>query len=300
MSSVESKIAAAYEMLRACRLCPRECRIDRTAGEIGFCGMTDRLVVSSAAAHFGEEDVLVGRFSAGRPGGSGTIFLTGCNLGCVYCQNYDISHLRHGTEISVETLAALMRRLELSGCHNVNFVTPTHFTPQLMDAIRCARAQGLDVPIVWNCGGYESVHTLQLLDGLVDIYMPDAKYADGALAEELSDAADYPEVMKAALREMQRQVGDLQISSGIATRGLLVRHLVLPGNAAGSRDIIDFLADEISPNCYVNVMPQYRPMFRAREHESINRCPTRSEFADARDYAVQRGLSLATHLSGDG
>ena len=284
---MEAKIEATAGMLSDCRLCPRECGVNRTLGEAGFCGMGERLAVSSAAPHLGEEQVLVGQC------GSGTIFLAGCNLGCAFCQNYDISHLRQGTEVLVEDVVRMMLRLEEAGCANVNFVTPTHFTPQLMNAIHRARQQGLRVPVVWNCGGYEAVETLSLLEGFVDIYMPDAKFADCAVAEELADAPDYPGVMKAALREMQRQVGDLQTEAGLATRGLLVRHLVLPDDAAGSRAIIDFLADEISPNCYVNVMPQYRPLFRAREHPRINRSPTRGEFEDAYGYAVQRGLRLA-------
>jgi putative pyruvate formate lyase activating enzyme len=287
MVDMEPKIAAAYDILRACKLCPRNCGVDRFTGHVGFCGMGRAVVVSSAAPHFGEEGVLVGS------GGSGTIFLAGCNLGCVFCQNYDISHLRQGTDVSIDEVVSMMLRLQQIGCHNINFVTPTHFTPQLMDAIHRARQQGLTVPIVWNCGGYEALETLRLLEGFVEVYMPDAKYAGAAVADELSAAPDYPDVMKAAVREMQRQVGDLQIVDGIATRGLLVRHLVLPNNAAGSRAIIDFLADEISPNCFVNVMAQYRPMFKARLHKAINRPPSGAEFEDAYNYAVQRGLRLS-------
>jgi putative pyruvate formate lyase activating enzyme len=287
MVDMEPKIAAAYDILRACKLCPRNCGVDRFTGHVGFCGMGRAVVVSSAAPHFGEEGVLVGS------GGSGTIFLAGCNLGCVFCQNYDISHLRQGTDVSIHEVVSMMLRLQQIGCHNINFVTPTHFTPQLMEAIHRARQQGLTVPIVWNCGGYEALDTLRLLEGFVQVYMPDAKYADAAVADELSAAPDYPDVMKAAIREMQRQVGDLQIADGLATRGLLVRHLVLPNNAAGSRAIIDFLADEISPDTYVNVMGQYHPEYHAGRDPVIGRRPTFEEIAAARDYARKRGLRPA-------
>ena len=276
-----------HESLASCELCPRRCRVNRLDGETGFCGIGAEALVSSAWPHFGEEDVLVGH------GGSGTIFLAGCNLGCIFCQNYDISHSRAGRPAAPADIAHMMLRLERVGCCNINFVTPTHVTPQLMQAILIARDEGLSVPIVYNCGGYESLETLQALDGLIEVYMPDAKYADGEAARELSDAPDYPEVNRAALREMQRQVGDLEIKDGIATRGLLVRHLVLPNGMAGSRAVLDFLAHELSPRTYVNVMAQYRPCYRAGECPKINRPPTRQEFLDAYSYAAQLGLRLA-------
>jgi len=277
-----------YEALASCELCPRRCGVNRLEGEAGFCGIGAEAVVASAGPHFGEEDVLVGR------GGSGTIFLAGCNLGCIFCQNYDISHGRLGHPAAPADIARMMLRLERMGCVNINFVTPTHVTPQLMQAIALARKQGLGVPIVYNCGGYESVETLRALEGFVDIYMPDAKYADGEAARELSAAPDYPEVNRAALREMHRQVGDLAIERGVATRGLLVRHLVLPEGMAGSRAVLDFLAREISPRTYVNVMAQYRPCYRAGECPKIARPPTREEFAEAYDYAARLGLRLAS------
>jgi putative pyruvate formate lyase activating enzyme len=261
--------------------------VNRQGGESGFCGIGAEAVVASAGPHFGEEDVLVGR------GGSGTIFLAGCNLGCIFCQNYEISHGREGRPASPADIARMMLRLERLGCSNINFVTPTHVTPQLMHAILTAREQGLRVPIVYNCGGYEKLETLQALEGFIEIYMPDAKYADREAARELSDAPDYPEVNRAALREMQRQVGDLAIEGGIATRGLLVRHLVLPNGMAGSRPVLDFLAKEISPRTYVNVMAQYRPCYRAGGCPKITRPPTREEFLDAYDYAARLGLRLA-------
>lgn len=283
----EERVREARELLKECTICPRECKVDRTAGKTGYCGVDERVVVSSAGPHFGEEAPLVGI------GGSGTIFLAGCNLLCLYCQNYDISHGLAGTVASTSDIVRMMLRLESIGCHNINFVTPTHCTPQLMEAILVARQEGLTVPIVYNCGGYEKVETLKLLDGFVQIYMPDFKYADSEPAKKYSSASDYPEVARRALKEMHRQVGDLLIEGGVAKSGLLVRHLVLPNREAGSKAVIDFLADEISPNTYVNVMRQYRPLYRACECPEINRYPTTDEFYEAYDYARSRGLRLA-------
>ncbi len=277
-----------HAAMATCEICPRRCGVNRLGGEKGFCGTGERAISASAGAHFGEEDVLVGRR------GSGTIFFAGCNLGCIFCQNADISHGREGREVSPREIAAAMLELQQRGCHNVNFVTPTHVTPQVMGAILIAREAGLRVPIVYNCGGYEALDTLRALEGFVDVYMPDAKYADGEAARQLSDAPDYPDVMFAALREMHRQVGDLATDAdGVATRGLLVRHLVLPNAMAGSRTILDFLAAELSPNTYVNVMAQYRPCYRAHECPEITRPPTRAEFADAYNHAAGLGLRLA-------
>ncbi|MEE9488333.1 MAG: radical SAM protein, partial [Candidatus Brocadiales bacterium] len=261
----ETRLEEAYALLSPCRLCPRNCKVMRLEGQKGFCGIGRNAVVSSSGPHFGEEAPLVGQC------GSGTIFFAGCNLGCLFCQNYDISHLRAGEEVSTEKITSLMLALEKRGCHNINFVTPTHVSPQIMEATQIARRTGLSVPTVYNCGGYESVETLRLLEGTIDIYMPDAKYADPKWSKKFSGAKDYPEVMKAALKEMHRQVGNLVIQNGIAVRGLLVRHLVLPNNVAGSRGIIDFVAEEISPDTYINVMDQYYPCYRAGEFGEINR-----------------------------
>jgi len=280
------RIREADRLLESCTVCPRRCGANRKKGETGFCGVDARVIVSTAAPHFGEEAPLVG------VGGSGTIFLAGCNLLCVYCQNYDLSHGREGQVSSTAEIVRMMLQLEGMGCHNINFVTPTHYTPQLMDAIYEARHRGLRVPIVYNCGGYESVETLRLLDGFVEIYMPDIKYADREPAEKYSQAPDYFEVAKAAVREMHRQVGDLVIENGVATRGLLVRHLVLPNGMAGSKAVVDFLADEISPNTYINVMRQYRPVYEAYMYPEIARYPTAEEFWYAHDYARSRGLRL--------
>jgi len=243
-------------------------------------------VVSSAGPHFGEESVLVGA------GGSGTIFLAGCNLGCVFCQNYAISHQRRGTELTVEQLAESMLEVERIGCSNINFVSPTHVAPAIAAAVELARSQGLGVPIVYNTGGYDSVETLELLEGLVDIYMPDMKYSDPAVAAQLSGAADYPQLNREAVKEMHRQVGDLESRDGLAYRGLLVRHLVLPENLAGSFEIIDFLADQISASTTINVMGQYHPCYQASAHPRINRRPSSQEIERVRRYALQRGLTV--------
>jgi putative pyruvate formate lyase activating enzyme len=280
-------LAKAYGLMEECRVCPRRCGVNRLEDEIGYCGIGKDMLVSSAGPHFGEESVLVGR------GGSGTIFFAGCNLLCVFCQNYDISHLRQGKATTPEELARIMLYLKGRGCHNINFVTPTHITPQIMEGIKIAREAGLKGPTVYNCGGYESVETLRLLEGLIQIYMPDFKYSEEAPAKRYSNAPDYPEVCKAALKEMHRQVGDLQITDGLAVRGLLVRHLVLPNDQAGSKGVIDFLAEEISPNTFINVMNQYRPMYKALAHPDIDRYPTGPEFMQVYDYAKEKGLRLA-------
>ncbi|MFQ6049011.1 MAG: radical SAM protein, partial [Phycisphaerae bacterium] len=242
-----SRVQEAYRLLSPCRVCPRACGADRPGGQRGLCGLTESVLVSSAGPHFGEESCLVGF------GGSGTIFLAGCNLLCVFCQNYSISHLRQGRPATTEQIAELMLSLAHAGCENINLVTPTHVGPQLMAAIELARSRGLELPIVWNCGGYESLQMLRLLEGYVDIYMPDFKYADNDPARRFSRAEDYPAVARAAIKEMHRQVGDLVLQNGRARRGLLVRHLVLPGGLAGSRKVIDFLAEQVSPNTFINV-----------------------------------------------
>jgi putative pyruvate formate lyase activating enzyme len=279
------RIKKAYSRLEDCTVCPRNCHVNRFEGEEGFCGVGRDLLVSSAGPHFGEEPELVVRH------GSGTIFLGGCNLGCLFCQNADISHLRAGRTVSMDEFVKAMLSLEASGCHNINFVTPTHFTPQIMEAIALARDRGLEAPIVYNCGGYESLEMLQLLDGFVEIYMPDLKFMDSAVAEELAQAPDYPDRAKAALKEMHRQVGDLAVDQqGAAVRGLLVRHLVMPGGLAGTQEAMRFLADEISPNTYVNVMSQYRPCFQADQIPAIDRPLRMDEFRDALEIARQAGL----------
>jgi putative pyruvate formate lyase activating enzyme len=286
------RIRSARDLLNPCRLCPRRCGVNRLAGETGFCGAGPEAVVASSGPHFGEEDCLVGR------GGSGTIFLAGCNLGCAFCQNSDISRSAAGDEMSAAALARLMRLLEARGCENINFVTPTHAAPALLAAVVEARRRGLALPIVWNSGGYESVEMLRLLDGFVEIYMPDFKFSRAASAERYCKAPDYPGAARACLAEMHRQVGDLVIEDGVAARGLLVRHLVMPGGSAESREVLDFLAG-LSGRTFVNVMGQYRPAGDVLDRRSLTRYaaiarrPTAEEVAEVRDYARSLGLRLA-------
>ena len=283
---LEGRIEKAYRILEECSVCPRRCGVDRLKGEKGFCKAGKLPMVSSFGPHFGEEPPLVGRF------GSGTIFFTHCNLSCQFCQNCDISQLGHGEEVSLEKLAGEMVSLQKRGCHNINFVTPTHFVPQIIASLSLAIEGGLTVPLVYNCGGYESVETLRLLDGVFDIYMPDAKYSDREKAATYSKAPDYPRVMREALKEMHRQVGDLEMDErGIARRGLLIRHLVLPYDLAGTRETMHFMAKEISPNTYVNIMDQYRPCYQARRHPVLSRRTTAEEYEKAVEVTLSEGLS---------
>jgi putative pyruvate formate lyase activating enzyme len=220
------------------------------------------------------------------------VFLAGCNLGCVFCQNFDISHHRHGRPISIEQLAQSMLELQRHGCSNINFVTPTHVIAPILAALELARGQGLTLPTVYNTGGYDSVETLKLLDGFIDIYMPDMKYSDPRVAEEFSAAPDYPKVNREAVREMHRQVGDLRTERDLAARGLLIRHLILPENMAGSFETIDFLAEQVSRGTTINVMDQYRPCYEASGHPAINRRPTLEEIQSVRRYAIRKGLNV--------
>jgi putative pyruvate formate lyase activating enzyme len=284
-SDINIRIRKLYKMLEPCRLCPRECEQNRLSGQYGICRSTDKVVVSSLSAHFGEEPPLVGW------NGSGTIFFTNCNMWCLYCQNYSISHLKAGTNISITQLVEAMISLQQLGCHNINLVTPTHFVPQIVEALSTAIEKGLMIPIVYNTGGYDSVETLKLLDGLIDIYMPDIKYSDNNNARKYSGAKDYWEVVRKAVTEMHRQVGDLKINTfGIAERGLLIRHLVLPNNLAGSKKVIDFIAKEICLDSYVNIMDQYRPAFKACDYPELNRLITSEEYNEVIDYAKSLGL----------
>jgi len=283
---LQKKAAAADEILHQCTLCPHRCLVNRHQGELGVCRTGDQPVVSSYSPHFGEEDPLVGTR------GSGTIFFTHCNLFCIFCQNWEISHGGEGEEITTKDLAAIMVYLQKRGCHNINFVTPSHQVAQILAALPLAIEWGLSVPLVYNTGGYDAVETLKLLDGVIDIYMPDFKFWDPQVAAQLSQAPDYPEVARQALKEMHRQVGDLVLDeAGLARRGLLVRHLVLPDGLAGTKEVMQFLAQEISPNTYVNVMGQYRPCGRAHEFPSLNRFPSMLELEEAKRLARQAGLT---------
>lgn len=286
---LEKRIDLLMEILKECRLCPRKCEVNRLNGEVGYCKAPSELMVSSAFPHFGEEPPLVGFH------GSGTIFLTHCNLRCVFCQNHDISHEGRGEHLTSSDMARAMRRLQDLGCHNINFVTPTHYAPQIIASLPEAIEMGLKLPIVYNCSGYESLEVIQLLEGIVDIYMPDAKYMDEKQSQMYSNAPDYPGVLKTVLKEMHRQVGDLKINSScIAERGLLIRHLVMPNGVASSEKVLRFIAEEISVHSYVNIMAQYRPEYRAFDHPDISRRITQKEYLEAiqmaRRFNLYRGF----------
>jgi putative pyruvate formate lyase activating enzyme len=276
-----------WERMRECRLCPRECGARRLEGQTGFCGAGSVLLVASHHPHFGEERALVGH------GGSGTIFFTHCNLRCVFCINWQISQGGEGKRETIETLAGMMLDLQSRGCHNINIVTPTHYSPHLLLALDRAAARGLRLPLVYNTSGWERLDVLALLDGVVDIYLPDYKYADSQMASEYSSGADtYPEVTRSALLEMHRQVGVARpATDGLMYRGLMIRHLVMPSGVGGSRQVFEWIASHLPKDTYVNVMSQYRPMFRASQYPALARRLTREEFAEAVGWARQAGLT---------
>mgnify|MGYP001189185098 CR=1 FL=1 len=283
--NLQDKVRRAIEGLRDCRFCPRRCGANRLEGEVGVCRTGRDAMVASFQSHFGEESPLVGR------GGSGTIFFSSCNLLCTFCQNYEISHLMEGERVNREGLAAMMVALQRRGCHNINLVSPTHVVPQVMEALVPAIEMGLTVPLVYNTGGYDSPETLQLLSGIVDIYMPDFKFWDSRWAERFCHAPDYRERVCESILEMHRQVGDLIIGRDrIARHGLLVRHLVMPGGIAGTREIMNFLAEKISRGTYVNIMAQYHPAGKAAGDPIIGRRITREEYDRALQEAVRAGL----------
>lgn len=282
---LQQRVQCAYEHLGHCDLCAWECGIDRAAGKLGVCKTGFLARVSSYAPHLGEEHVLSGWR------GSGTIFFARCNLRCQYCQNYDISQTDAGDLVEPQTLAAIMLELQEAGCHNINLVSPSHVVAQILAAVLIAAGAGLRLPLVYNTGGYDSPAALRLLDGVIDIYMPDMKYADARIARIYSKIPHYPQVNRAAVREMHRQVGDVQLDKrGLAVRGLLVRHLVLPGGLAGTAETVRFLGQEISPHTYLNLMAQYRPAFHAGQHPEINRRITVQEYQAARQMALAAGL----------
>lgn len=278
------------ESLQSCNLCPHCCGINRARGEKGVCQGGEFAVVASVCPHFGEEEVLVGKH------GSGTIFFGNCNLKCVFCQNYQLSQKGAGYEITVEELAKAMLQLQDLGCHNINFVSPTHFAAQIIQAVHVAAGKGLKIPLVYNTGGFDTVETLGLLEGIIDIYMPDIKFIEEATAQKYLRVKGYPQAVKASLREMHRQVGDLKLDEeGLAYRGLLVRHLVMPGGLAGSKEILEFLAKEISPHTFVNIMRQYHPSHQAENYPELNRRTTRQEFTKAINAAKEAGLDRVVY-----
>jgi len=281
---LDEKISIAKESLKACDLCPRKCGVDRRSEQTGFCKTGINAKISSFNAHFGEESPLVGK------NGSGTIFFTHCSLLCNFCQNYDISHLGDGIEQSKEVLASIMLKLQEMGCHNINFVTPSHVIYPILSALKIAASNGLTIPLVYNTSCYDSINTIKLLDNVIDIYMPDFKFWSEKIAEKTCNAPDYPEKARTAIKEMYRQVGDLKCdNSGIAQRGLLVRHLVMPDNWAGTKQVMKFIAG-ISKNTYINIMPQYRPCGKADEFTELSRHITSKEFANAVSDAKNEGL----------
>ena len=281
------RVEQAFAILDACTLCPRQCGVNRNAGDKGFCRAPRKVMVYSAHPHFGEEVSLVGE------GGSGTIFFSNCNLRCVFCQNWSIAHKGRGERIDDEELADQMLRLQRIGCHNINLVTPTHVMPHIVNATRIAFQKGLRLPLVYNTSGYERVEILELLDGIVDIYLPDLKYMDSAQAAKYSaGAADYPEVSRQAILEMHRQVGEHTTDEfGRALRGLMIRHLVMPNRVAGTRAFVNWVAKEVSPSTYVNIMAQYHVAWQAADYEAIGRAITAEEFLEAMDWAQQAGLT---------
>jgi putative pyruvate formate lyase activating enzyme len=296
----EKRVEKLFKILESCQICPRKCGVNRLKNKKGFCRLGFLPVVSSHHPHLGEEKVLVGEF------GSGTIFFTSCNLSCVYCQNYEISQYRLGSEISFERLAEIMIELQKMGCCNINLVTPTCQIPQIVKSLLIAREKDLKLPLVYNTNAYDSIKVLKLLEGIVDIYMPDFKYSDDKIAQKYSKAFGYFEVAKKAIKEMHRQVGDLKLlkyeagsrkyeiieegTEGIAIKGLLVRHLVLPNGLAGSQKIFEFLAKEISPNTFINIMDQYYPYYKAFQYPELSRRITSKEFQEAIFLAKKAGL----------
>jgi putative pyruvate formate lyase activating enzyme len=280
------------DLYKNCTLCPWDCRIDRTAGKLGVCKSSDKVKVSSAAPHFGEEPMISGK------NGSGTIFFSNCNMRCKFCQNYQISQEGSGDEISDEQLADLMLMLQKKGlpagrqgCHNINLVSPTHYLPNILEALMIAEKKGLNIPIVYNSNGYEKSETIKLLEGIVDIYLPDIKYSSNDVAVRLSNAPKYVDFNKTALKEMFRQVGNLKMDErGIAVKGLLIRHLVLPNDLAGSQKSLKFLANEISKDVHLGIMAQYKPCFKANDDPEISRTITENEYKRALRWAKEAGL----------
>ena len=281
------KIKQSSDLLTSCNLCPRQCRVDRTRHEKGYCSTGEKAVVSSFSAHFGEEPQLVGNK------GSGTIFFSNCNLKCIFCQNYDISVNGMGQEADNEKIASIMLYLQKIGCHNINLVTPSHVVPQILKALDTAVGYGLNIPLVYNCSGYESIDTLRILKDIIDIYMPDFKFWDPDMSKLYCNARDYPQTAKKAIKEMYDQVGDLKVDkAGIACSGLIVRHLVMPGNLDGTYNILKFLKEKISSNTHVNIMSQYHPMGKAGKIKELSSPLTPQEFKKALDMGKKFNLKI--------
>ena len=286
IQDLKDRAADAKKLQSSCTICPWNCYVNRLQGELGHCRSLGNARVSGYNAHFGEESELVGKQ------GSGTIFFSHCNLDCVFCQNWEISHGGEGRAVSPQALANFMLALQDKGCHNINLVTPTPHVAAILEAVPLAVEQGLRIPFVYNSGGYDSIKTLQLLKGIIDIYMPDFKFWDAETSQYCSGTRDYPIRAREALKEMQKQVGDLKNKDGIAYQGLLVRHLVLPNNMSGTKEVIRFLAEEISPHCKVNIMGQYYPAYEAHKHPHLDRPISDKEYREAKKTAARAGLRL--------
>jgi len=274
-----------YHIMENCTLCPRDCRINRLKGEIGFCGVNGRPVISSYFAHFGEENVIKGTK------GSGTIFLTGCNLKCVFCQNFRISQLMEGSETTIENIAGMMIELQDRGCHNINFVTPTHQIAFIIEALEIAIDKGLKLPLVYNTGGYDHLKIIKKLDGIFDIYLPDFKFFSSEIAKRYTAAPDYPENVKSIIKEMYKQVGPLKTKNNIAEKGFIIRHLIMPNAVKDSKKIMDWIKENI-PKATVNIMGQYMPYFKARDYPEINRPLEREEYEEVLKYAKGIGINI--------
>jgi len=276
-----------WQIMKSCELCPRECGAERLEGEHGFCQANSQLEIASYHPHFGEEAPLVGQ------GGSGTIFLSNCNLRCVFCINWEISQGGEGRPHTIANMAEMMLHLQEIGCNNINMVTPTHYSPHIVMALDYAASKGLRIPLVYNTCGWEKVEILKLLDGIVDIYLPDHKYSDGNMAAKYSsDANTYPEITQQALLEMHRQVGVAKpAKDDLMYRGLMIRHLVMPNNVSGSKKVIQWIAENLPKNTYINIMSQYRPMYKAVDYPEINRRIKRMEYAEVIDAAKDFGLT---------
>lgn len=283
---LQKRVVRGYQALRSCKLCPRECGIDRLHGKEGFC-LTGKIAsVASHNTHTGEEPPITGTR------GSGTIFFASCNMHCIFCQNYPISQLRHGRPVPPHDLAEMMLRLQNDGCHNINLVTASHVVPQFIAALFIAATKGLNIPIVYNSSGYDGLRTLKLLNGIVDVYLPDIKYSDNKNSKEYSGAENYWDVARLAVKQMHTQVGDLKMdSAGIAMRGLIIRHLVLPKNISGTKKVLKFIAEEISKETYISLMSQYFPAHLALKHPTLQRSITPEEFQSALDELHTLGLN---------
>ncbi|MGB7095500.1 MAG: radical SAM protein [Anaerolineales bacterium] len=280
------RVVEAYQHLSICDVCAWECPVDRRAGKEGVCRTGELARVSSYGPHYGEESPLSGTR------GSGTIFFTRCNLRCQYCQNHDISQTDHGEEVEPEAISSMMLELQSQGCHNINFVSPSHVVPQILAAVLIAAQSGLRIPLVYNTGGFDSIAMLNLLDGVINIYMPDMKYSDPLIARRYSKIRNYPKINQQAVKEMHRQVGDLTVDQrGIALRGLLVRHLVLPNNLAGTREIIRYICEEVSQKTYLNIMDQYHPAYKSHHYPELDRRLSDQEYQTAVDAAIFAGMT---------